>query len=246
MLTWYDATNSLISRRRPVFPRRYIEVLLKWRTETEWSYLSLNGCPDELFPVIHDLAVLAASRTFCMEKAADLEARLIHFQITMMDSELRKLLECWRLGLLLYCARVFNVSPRVIQLQRCRGIAEDILKMVMEISPASQLQKQCLFPMFLAGCEVDAELSDSLYFRTFADAFCRQWSRRTGIRVAMTALETMHQVWDLMDLETGSGKYWWGDVIGRPLDEPDLSSTLQTPNIEGTPRLYAEYGWIFA
>lgn len=58
MLIWWDTTAALISRRGPVFPQRYLDAFVAWRAEypTEWSSLTLNGCPDDLFLAMYRIA----------------------------------------------------------------------------------------------------------------------------------------------------------------------------------------------
>src|SRR5262245_27241457 len=62
MLNWWDITSSLLSRDRPVFPPRYVNAIVTWRKEhpSEWSNLSLNGCPDALLLAMYDIAAAAS------------------------------------------------------------------------------------------------------------------------------------------------------------------------------------------
>ncbi|KAL1952861.1 hypothetical protein VTO42DRAFT_4088 [Malbranchea cinnamomea] len=58
MLLWYDITSALLSRRGPVFPLRYLDVNLSWPKlyPGEWTYMSLNGCPDALLLSMYHVA----------------------------------------------------------------------------------------------------------------------------------------------------------------------------------------------
>jgi hypothetical protein len=108
-LAWYDTTSALISRRNPIFPRKWIEELMAWRSVSGWNLLALNGCPDDLFLQIYDIAE-AASRNVKGSEAAALEQNLWSVVLDPRDGGTAALFDCWRLGLLLYCTRVFGVN----------------------------------------------------------------------------------------------------------------------------------------
>ncbi|KAJ9139114.1 hypothetical protein NKR23_g8009 [Pleurostoma richardsiae] len=124
MLAWYDVTCALMARRRSIFPRRYMEAIMGWRSRGEWSLMALNGYPDDLFIDIYDISEAAAATGpggglgVREEKAAALERRLWTAQAHGGGSgggpegDTSSLLECWRLGLLLYCARVLRTPRR--------------------------------------------------------------------------------------------------------------------------------------
>ncbi|OJJ01287.1 hypothetical protein ASPVEDRAFT_82811 [Aspergillus versicolor CBS 583.65] len=59
MLLWWDATLALISRKGPTMDRAYLEFLVRWEQQDEWSFFDLTGCPRELFVHLFDLAGLA-------------------------------------------------------------------------------------------------------------------------------------------------------------------------------------------
>ena len=58
MLLWYDITAALTSRRTPNFPLRYLDRVLSWPKvyPGEWTYMSLNGCPDALLLGMYNIA----------------------------------------------------------------------------------------------------------------------------------------------------------------------------------------------
>lgn len=55
----WDATLALISRKGPIMDRAYLEFLVRWEQQDEWSFFDLTGCPRELFVHLFDLADLA-------------------------------------------------------------------------------------------------------------------------------------------------------------------------------------------
>ena len=161
MLAWYDMTAALLSRRGPVFPRRYTEALMEWRLTTEWSLLSLNGCPDSLFLELYDIAQAAANmNSFTPEQAASLEMRVWNAgpdpAEPSSNQHVAGLIDCWRLTLLLYCSRVFRPDDND-EAETRKTLAREIVCLVTNLPPRSAIQKQCLLPMVLAGFEVQAE-----------------------------------------------------------------------------------------
>lgn len=121
-LAWYDTVGALLSRRRPIFPRKWIQELMDWRLSSGWTLLALNGCPDEFFLTMYDIAD-AASRKVGAVEAHKLELRVwavvLHDQ-QLENNELATLSHCWRLGLLLYCTRVFWLMENVVASEHYR------------------------------------------------------------------------------------------------------------------------------
>lgn len=71
--------------------------------------LALNGFPDDLLLVVYDIA-WAASHTVDAEDILSLERSLWTVQFETQDEDLARLFDCWRLALLLYCGRVFDIQ----------------------------------------------------------------------------------------------------------------------------------------
>ncbi|KAL4906341.1 fungal-specific transcription factor domain-containing protein [Aspergillus multicolor] len=85
MLLWWDATLALLSRKGPIMDRAYLEFLVLWETQDEWSFFELTGCPRELVVHLYDLAELARQReiaagmrwlSFSGVPVAEMEGRL--------------------------------------------------------------------------------------------------------------------------------------------------------------------------
>ena len=173
MLAWYDLTAALLSRRGPIFPRCYIEALMRWRLDTEWSLLSLNGCPDSLFLVMYDIASAAAHPDLLTaDQAAMFEVQLwnagLDVPVAQEDKFLAGLLDCWRSGLLLYCARIFRSHDKE-EAEATKTLAAEIICLVADLPADSAMQKQCLLPLVLAGCETGREQRGS---RFIVSDFC--------------------------------------------------------------------------
>ena len=220
MLLWYDTTAALLSRNGPSFPRRYAEALMNWRRDSEWSLMALNGFPDSLFLDIFDIAdAAAAARTVAGPQksasdnavAQELEARVWNLKVdATADRDVAGLVDCWRLTLLLYCARAFRRHEESGAEARRAILAEEILWLVLSLPPDSMLQKQCLLPVVLAGCEMPAE---KFRFRCIATEFCTRWNQATGLWVFSSALHLLERVWGEMDSDSSVGEVWWGSVV---------------------------------
>lgn len=224
---------------------------MTWRLETEWSLMSLNGCPDELFADVYDVAT-AAAHDITLDEASALESRLWNAQFDTRDRQVGCLLDAWRSGLLLYCARVFKLPPRPFANDKAetennpddldlmsddldamvddmdeitnaldetthdsdenpsdatsssshrKPLAEEILRLISLVPNDSNLQKQCLFPVIMPGCEMNG--TDQLHLRNVATDFCNRWADLSGTYVSKTGLELMRKVWGLMDTSAG-------------------------------------------
>lgn len=219
---------------------------MAWRSVSGWNLLALNGCPDDLFLQIYDIAE-AASRNVEGSEAAALEQNLWSVVLDPRDGGIAALFDCWRLGLLLYCTRVFGVNvwspaeeteelqsaatgfsfrpgspvggrPAVepsqlpsTSIMRCKFLAEEILWLVRDIPPDSNLQKQCLIPLIFAACELDAD-PEQFPFRIMAEDYCHRWRKLSGLRLFDDALGLIQATWTLMEV-TGDPDVWWGNVF---------------------------------
>jgi hypothetical protein len=209
-LIWYDTIIALLSRRDPVFPREYIEHILSWTNDSQWSLLALNGFPDAAFLYMYDIAEAAAHAPSLSDgyvAALEMKLWLARFETEQgsADKDISALADCWRLGLLLYCTRVFHDGET--SRREARVLAEEIMWLVYEIPPESNAQKQALFPLFLAASEMD-----SFRFRRIAIEFCERWKRRSGLWLNQTARELLETVWAAVD-ENPEKNIWWGDLV---------------------------------
>ncbi|KAH8655362.1 fungal-specific transcription factor domain-containing protein [Xylariales sp. PMI_506] len=214
-LVWYDTIIALLSRRVHVFPRYYAECVVSWKTEAQWSLLALNGFPDSAFLAMYDVAAAAAdASSLSEEQVAEIEMKLwlasFETQQDATDTEISSLMDCWRLGLLLYCTRVFHRGESVKR--KARLLAEEIMWLVHEFPPNSDKQKQALLPLFLAASELE-----SFRFRRIATAFCEKWKRKSGLWLNQTALELLRTVWNAVDANP-EYDHWWGEFVNPSPD----------------------------
>jgi len=212
MLIWYDVTAALISRCGPVFPRRYLEALMLWQSDCEWSILALNGLPDTMFLDMFDFTVAAAApESVPREMATEFNTRILKAEIDGRgNNQLALMSKVWKLGLLLYCARLFPPPNQELDgdlnvddmapaqhsstRSRCHALATEILTIVSTLPPDSNFQKQCLMPIILASCEMSASPADAR-LRNVAMDYGERWRQRTGIWIFDSALEFMRGVW---------------------------------------------------
>jgi hypothetical protein len=224
MLIWYDVNAALISRCGPVFPRTYLDALMAWQEDDEWSILALNGLPDGMFLDMYDVAVAASQlETLDSTTVESLRAKFLDAQINPGAGKSQVLMsQVWRLALVLYCSRVFSPpsTPSSVALQVIKdeegidagstvddladpqpephALAVQILELVSAIPSHSNFQKQCLMPTILAGCEMSAT---DLAYRKIAVEYSERWKQKTGIWIFDSGLEFMRTVWARNDVE---------------------------------------------
>jgi hypothetical protein len=131
--------------------------------------------------------------------------------------------EGFRYALLIYILRVFKTSkqkhkhkthkrqtarpqPHAAQQSKISFLSRVCLDHVAACRSTSLIQKQLLFPVFVAGCE-----TRNLTHREFAAEYCRRWFRKFGYQMYMTVLDVMEAVWTEQD--TGNEDFWWGDEL---------------------------------
>ncbi|KAI9666425.1 MAG: hypothetical protein M1821_004361 [Bathelium mastoideum] len=209
-LVWYDTIIALLSRRGPVFPREDVAYVVSWKSEPQWSLLALNGFPDAAFLDMYDIAEAAAHASSLSDghvTCLEMKLWITEFETEQgaTDVEISALTECWRLGLLLYCTRVFHRGEGVKR--RALLLAEEIMWLVHELPPYSNKQKQAVMPLFLAACEME-----SFRFRRIATDFCERWKKASGIWLNQTMIDLMQTVWTAVDADPKKD-IWWGDII---------------------------------
>lgn len=209
-LVWYDTTAALLSRQGPVFPREYTEHVVSWKSDSQWSLLALNGYPDLAFLDMYDIAEAATHASSLSDghvTGLEMKLWLARFDTDegTTDKDITALTDCWRLGLLLYCTRVFHHGESVKR--KARLLAEEIMWLIHELPPYSNKQKQAVVPLFLAGCEIE-----SFRFRRIAIEYCQRWKKRSGLWLCQTVLDLLQTIWAAVD-ENPEKDVWWGDFV---------------------------------
>lgn len=108
--------------------------------------------------------------------------------------------EAWRHALLLYIERIFRwdrsqTRPRAIQ-----QLARLTLNHVRCCRRTSQMQKQLLLPVFLAGSETGDEEMQSL-----VRGYCHWWGKRSRYNMFHSVPALLEDIW--------GGSKWWGVVV---------------------------------
>lgn len=241
-LLWYDVTAAMLSRCGPIFPRSYIDQLMLWQSEDEWSILALNGLPDDMFSNMHDLATAAMHpETHTAAAVFDFQTKIASTVIqTHGNDYFYAMTESWKLGLLLYCSRVFPLgeiqtlpgpaepidltSPSWSNLSidpslwgNSHELAVRILEHVQSLPPHSALQKQCLMPIMLAGCEVRP---DEPELRQVVIDYGERWKQKTGFWLWNSGSEFLGSVWAVNEQGFASGRpsVSWTEVFPPSAD----------------------------
>ncbi|RFU35463.1 hypothetical protein B7463_g881, partial [Scytalidium lignicola] len=232
MLVWWDITVALISRREPIFPLSYLEMLIDYDQSDGWSFFILNACPVELVMAMARLAKLAA----IYEKTTKMEWTI--FDRTPVDAVIQVVrdfinreavnfdevefleedpdtrrnrfhcIEAWRHAILLYACRVFTPKQDVYQICHINHLARIILDSVRSIPNTEIIQKQLLLPIFLAASEMGDE-----HNRSFVREYCKHWNNVSRFYHFQSALVLLESIWSVWDPSTRD-VYWWGAKVG--------------------------------
>ncbi|KAI1616244.1 fungal-specific transcription factor domain-containing protein [Exophiala viscosa] len=127
--------------------------------------------------------------------------------------------EAFRYALLIYILRVFTMR-RVLALEdeterererkrvrsRLSFLARVALEHVASCRPDDDIQKQVLFPLFVAGAE-----TRHIAHRDIVREYCASWYGRFGYQMFNTVGEVLEVVWQKQD--AGDEMYWWGEEL---------------------------------
>ncbi|KAK5464792.1 hypothetical protein LTS15_001355 [Exophiala xenobiotica] len=120
--------------------------------------------------------------------------------------------EAFRYSLLIYILRIFTMrrAADVRERKRVRARLSFLSRMALEHVHACRashlIQKQVLFPVFVAG----AESRDPVH-RGLVGEYCERWYGRFGYQMYTTVHDVLSAVWAEQD--AGNEEYWWGDEL---------------------------------
>ncbi len=123
--------------------------------------------------------------------------------------------EAFRYSLLIYILRIFTIRGADVrgdaaERKRVRARLSFLSRMALEHVHACRashlIQKQVLFPVFVAG----AESRDPVH-RGLVRDFCERWYGRFGYQMYTTVHDVLRAVWAEQD--AGNEDYWWGDEL---------------------------------
>lgn len=130
-------------------------------------------------------------------------------------------IEAWRYALLLYIQRVFRWNrqshrrPSAILPLTCK-----VLEHSRNCHKTSQVQKQLLLPMFLAGAESRDEA-----MRNTVREYCLYWGARSRYGMFYSVSSLLAEYWE-HQLSTNASPVWWGsflDLKSRPAKAGDAA-----------------------
>ena len=221
----WDCMVALLAREECVLPYTYLEAVLKCEGNNSWTFYELNGCPRELFVPLMQLANLSArnqSRSVS-RLVSEIEQSIKSYEYSgegldeesddeeFMHTERDRYHCCegFRYALLVYILRVFT-SHQPGNRRRIRSkmsvLSRICLDHVAACRSTSLIQKQLLFPVFIASSETRITSQ-----RIFAEEYCKRWYRRFGYQMYTTVLDVMTAVW--AERDNGNESYWWGNEL---------------------------------
>lgn len=207
----------------------YLDFLVRWEKQDEWSFFDLTGCPRELLVHLFQLAELAKQSeiassmkwlTFDMTLVKEIEQELGEWtndtcssnsppQSHITEDEAIKQLhdeqdrwhcaEAWRYALLLYIESVFKTDHQRPSV-RVHRLVRKTIDHTRCCRRTSQTQKQLLIPVFLAGSETKDE-----DMRYFVKDYCTYWGEKSRYSMFDSVPVLFDEIWT-----TGT---WWGAII---------------------------------
>ncbi|VUC30651.1 unnamed protein product [Clonostachys rosea] len=137
--------------------------------------------------------------TLSLEQISDIET------MAQYKEDLHHCAEAWRYCLLIYIGRVFRWQRDQPSQPILGFLARKTLRHVTCCRYTSQLQKQLLLPVFLAGCETNDE-----HLREVALSYCKWWSDRTKYDMFLTTHSLLQEFWSEDNHEA-----WWGSFLDK-------------------------------
>lgn len=227
----------MISRTRPLLPLSYLETLMEYNDDDEWTFFELNGCPIELVMAMARLATLATTYeavhgmewvtfdTFPVDQITQHVQYWANDKDTTADSiaqeaiandddpETRRnafhCIEAWRHAILLYAYRVFHRPQTPAGLRAITHLSRVVLDHVRCIPDTAIVQKQTLLPVFLAAAEVGDGPT-----REFVRCYCAHWSATARYSMFGTVATLLERIWADWMVSTRE-HYWWGSKVGN-------------------------------
>lgn len=226
----------MISRQGPIIDEAYLDFLVRWEKEDEWSFFDLAGCPRELVVHLYQLAELARQSriassmkwlTFNLTPVLEAEQKITTWENEFScasensqdipDEEAEKqyhgqqdryhCAEAWRYALLIYIERVFKYADQPHRLGSTARLVRETIDHVRCCRQTSQTQKQLLLPILLAGSETSDE-----DMRDYVKWYCGYWGKKTRYNMFNSVPALLDEIW-------ATGK-WWGAVIDGKTKPP--------------------------
>lgn len=126
----------------------------------------------------------------------------------------------WKYALLLYICRVFKWDrTSSVPMAEILSLSRLLLDSARCCRPESNLRKQFLIPMFLAGSE-----ANEYYSRNYVKEYCEGWYKMSRYNMFMEVADLLQEIWKQKDTQHNDFKIWWGSLIGTR--QPNVSEFL--------------------
>lgn len=217
MIIWWDLTLALVCQRPPVFPSSYTLAVIS--QNDVWTFFDLVGCPNQLVVYMAALAFLDRSGSTWTEELGEIYSDIEGYQnecdynnLVPGDESMdyfRSRYHCgeaWKKCLMLYILQLDMRQP-TSEIQR---LSNHVLNHVFQIDRLknAQIQKQVLFPVFIAGAEArNAKCRDMIR------EYCQYWSAEVGFWMFSTILELLEKVWEQIDNNTPFFCCWFETLL---------------------------------
>ncbi|GLA60364.1 hypothetical protein AtubIFM54640_000815 [Aspergillus tubingensis] len=238
MLLWWDATLALISRQGTVMHRSYLEFLVRWEKQDEWSFFDLTGCPRDLFAHLFFLTELARQSEIAMSMewlsfnvapVMDIEQQLIQWynkegsfsrhkeqemdvsdtDIEKQDHEQRDRYHCAEAW---RCALLLYIE-RVFKSDRIKRqpAINRLSRRTLDHIRCCRRSSQTQKQLLLPIFLAGSETSDE-EMRGFVKDYCSYWGDKSRYNMFHSVPALLDEIW--------AKKKWWGAVIDSRTKSP--------------------------
>ncbi|KAK6366489.1 hypothetical protein LTS17_010574 [Exophiala oligosperma] len=233
MFVWWDCSVALLARSEPIFPASYYDLILSVDDNASWNIFTLSGVPPALFQYCRELTQLSSEKEqisnlryaiFDNTRALELERCIREY--TVGDFILSRgtadrwesiqgwhdyynASNAWKYALMLYISRVLKWDRKSDELlPEITTLSRLVLDSIRCCRLDSPLQKQLLFPVFLAGSE-----SLDSYSREFVRDYCEQWYQKCRYNMFREVSALLETIWAQRDLSHDNFSVWWGSML---------------------------------
>lgn len=238
----WDCSISLISRSQSVFPTSYYDFVLSC-DDSSWNIFTISGVPRQLFQYFRELLQLASEKeqisglkyaTFDMNRVNELERYIQEYSedgFNICDAyadeetvqnwyDYHHASNTWKYALPLYICRIFKWDRiSSTPMAEILSLSRLLLDSARCCRSESNLQKQFLIPMFLAGSE-----ATRAYSQRFVKDYCEGWYRKSRYSMFTEAADLLQQIWAQKDAQNNDFRIWGGSLIGTR--QPNVSEFL--------------------
>lgn len=231
----WDATLALISRQGPIMSQTYLDFLVRWEREDQWSFFDLTGCPRDLLVHLYELADLAKQKeiassmkylSFDMAPIAEAERKITAWkndavppteepddaEDSLSDEQAESQFHSQQDRY--HCAEAWRYAlllyiERVFKCgvhhRRPRSISR-LVRLTVDHVRCGRRTSQTQKQLLLPVFLAGSEAADE-EMREFVKEYCRYWAEKSRYEMFSSVPVLLEEIW--------ATDGWWGSVIDK-------------------------------